>query len=81
MNLPAEFRRQPRQVEKVDCKSHLGEYRFGELDQPPRLRHLAGTGMFAARGAVDDEDARLCGRIIMAPLRFKNGLARREPIY
>ena len=80
MNLPAEFRRQPRQVEDIDRESHFDEHRLGELDQPPALRHLAGAGMLAARRAVDDEHARLRGRIVVAPLRFKNGLAGGEPV-
>ena len=81
MNLPAEFRRQARQVEDIDCKSHFDQHRFGELDQPPALRHLAGAGMLAARRAVDDEHARRRGRIVVAPLRFKDRLARGEPVH
>ena len=37
--------------------------------------------MLAARRAVDDEHARLGGRIVVAPLRFKNGLARGQPVH
>ena len=81
MNLPAEFRRQTGQVENVDRKSHLDEYRLGELGEPPCLRHLAGTGVLAARRAIDDEHARLRGCIVVLPLGFKNSLARGEPVH
>ena len=81
MNLPAVFRHEPRQVENVDRKSHFEKHWLGELHQPPALRHLAGAGMLAARRAVDDEHARLRGRIVVAPLRLKNGFARRQPVY
>ena len=81
MNLLAEFGSEPGEVENVDGKSHFLKYRLCDLDQPPGLRHLAGTGMFAARRTVDQEDPRrLIGRIV-TPLRCQDRLARREPIH
>jgi hypothetical protein len=80
VNLLAEFRSEPAQVENVEGKSHFLKHRLGDLDQPPGLRHLPGAGLVAARKAIDQQDARRFASGIMNPLRGKNGFARRQPI-
>src|SRR5712675_3561087 len=81
MNLFAEFGSWPREIEDIDRKSHIDENRLGKLDQAPGLRHLAGTGMLAARRAVDDENARHFIGIVMPPLCLQHGLAGCQPVH
>jgi hypothetical protein len=80
-DLPAELRRQPRQVEDVDCKPEFCEYRLGELHQPPALGHFTRAGVLATRRAVDDEDAWLRLRIVMASLSLHNSASCSQPVH
>ena len=76
----AKFRCERDEVENVDGKSHAREHRLGELDQPPALRHFAGAGVLAARRSVDDQDAGVSLRIVVAALRGEDGVPRGEPV-
>src|SRR5690349_3996680 len=80
MNLLAELRCLPRQIENVDLQLHGEEAVPGKLDHAPALRHLAGTSVLAAWRAVDDEDARSFAWIVMARLSRADRVASREPI-
>src|SRR6478672_6552624 len=66
MNGLAELRRRAAEVENVDfeTRSRL-EGVVRDLDQAPRLRHFAGTGVLGARRAVDDEDTRRSRGVVM----------------
>src|SRR5689334_9941811 len=80
MNLLAELRCLPRQIENVDLQLHGEEAVPGKLDHAPAFRHFTGTSVLAARRAVDDEDARSFVRIVMARLSRADRVASGEPV-
>jgi hypothetical protein len=80
MDFLAEFRSQPRQVEDIHRKPLFGKHRLGQLYQSPALRHFARAGVFAARRAFDQEDARRLIDIVVASLRGKDGGTRIQPV-
>ena len=70
VNPASVFRGQPRQVEHIHRQPALVlDRRARERDQAEALRHLTRTGMLASRRAVDEENARRNGRILIAALR------------
>src|SRR3954470_13142220 len=81
MNSLAEFGCRAAQVENVDFETPARVEGFTrDLDQTPRLRHFAWTGVLGAGRAIDDEDSRRSGRIIVATLGGVDGIARDQPV-
>ena len=70
MDFAAELRRQPREVQDLHLDGLPFQRRASDLDQPPRLGHLARAGVLAAGRAVDEQDAARTGRIVMPHLGF-----------
>ena len=57
-DLPPILRGEQAEVEQLDVEAALAlDHALGDLDQPEGLRHLAGTGLVAARGTVHQQDA------------------------
>ena len=80
MDVTAVFRGQPREIKKLDPRSSANEDFSGDLGQSKAFRHFAGARMFRARGAVDQQDLRRPGTVLIVLLRGVDGLMRREPI-
>jgi hypothetical protein len=80
VDLLAEFGRKATEIKNIQRESHLHEHGFGQFDQPPAFRHFARTGMFVARGAVDQQHAWDSIGVVVTLLRGDDGLTRREPV-
>ncbi len=80
MDFPPVLRGQPRQVEHADQRTLDAANLAGDLQQPPALRHFARTGVLAARGAVDDQDARRLRGVFMLRLRLLDRFMRGAPV-
>ena len=80
MNFAAVLGRQPRQIEHANQRSFDAADLARDFQQPPALRHLAGAGVLASRGAVDDQDAGRLVRIFMLALGLLHGLVNRSPV-
>jgi hypothetical protein len=81
MNDLAELRCRAAQVEDVDVETGAGlDGLVCDLDQPPGLRHFAGTSVLGARRAIDEEDARRSRPIIVKTFGGVDGIAGGQPV-
>jgi len=80
MDLAAEFRGDQAQVEKVRGARRLLEHLAHQPRQAPALGDFARTSTVVARGAANEQDARLRLGARLFFLRSLQPLARREPL-
>ncbi|MNE48419.1 hypothetical protein D3C80_1428800 [compost metagenome] len=80
MDFAPVFRRQPRQIQHLRLDSRRLQRLFGDHGQTPALGHLAGTGVFGSRRAVDQQGAQRPLGVIVPNLRRLDRRPRRDPV-
>jgi len=79
-NLPAVFRGEKAQVEKVTLKSGALDFFARLRRQAKRLRHLTGAGLIVTGCGAYEQDSACAIGIFLLALGLLNALARLEPL-
>src|SRR5439155_22205089 len=76
----AVFRRQATQVQDLNLEIALAlEHLVRDHGEPPGFRGFSGTGVLAARGSIDQQDARRSRRIFLSLLGIRDALTGGAP--